>query len=86
VDILAHDGAGNVTTIESLSSSGSGGFGATGSGVFAHLVDNYSESLMVQAYIPDAQSLNLQLCGIRVRYQFDIAANYLSAVLNMAAP
>lgn len=86
VDILAHDGAGGETTVESLSSTGSGGFGATGSGIFSHVVDNYNESLVVQATIPAGQSLYLQLCGIRVRYQFDIATNYLPAMLKMATP
>lgn len=85
VSILAFNGAGGSSTIETLESAGSGGYGATGSGVFSHVVDNYNESLLIQAEIPEPGS-TLQLCGVRLRYQFDISTNYLPSVLNMAAP
>jgi hypothetical protein len=85
VSILAFDGTGGSTTVDTLESAGSGGYGATGSDVFSHIVDNYSESLLIQAEIPQSGS-TLQLCGVRVRYQFDISSNYLPAMLNSAVP
>ncbi len=86
VTISAHNGIGGEEIIDTIYSTSSGGFGTTGSGVFSHVVDNFTESLMIEAVFPNNQNFALQLCGVRVRYQFNISSNFLPAMLNSAVP
>jgi hypothetical protein len=67
-------------------SSGSPGYDSAGSDFFAHTVDNLDETLVVVASIQGGVGNTLALCGIRVRYQYSLAANFLPAVLNVNTP
>jgi hypothetical protein len=68
-ELWAFDGAGGTTLIAEADSSGSPGFSSAGSDFFSHFVDNLNESLVVVASIQGGVGGNLQLCGIRIRYQ-----------------
>jgi hypothetical protein len=86
VDLIAYDNAGGETLIRSSGSTAANGYGSVNSGVFSHSVNNIAESLSMIVTIPPNQNNSLQFCGVRMTYEFDMSANYLPAMLNMAAP
>jgi hypothetical protein len=86
-ELWAFDGAGGTTLLAEADSSGTPGFSSAGSGFFSHTVDSLNESLVVVASIQGGVGSDLQLCGIRLRYQYTpLAANFLPSVLNLTAP
>jgi hypothetical protein len=85
-DLVAYDAAGGETVIKQSGSTAASGYGSTNSGVFSHIVNNITESLAMIVTIPPNQNVSLQLCGIRMTYEFDMSANYLPTMLNMASP
>jgi len=85
-ELWAFDGAGGTTLIAEADSTGTPGYSSTGSDFFSHTVDNINESLVVVASIQGGVGPSLQLCGVRVRYQYSpFSANFLPAVLNDTA-
>lgn len=86
-ELWAFDGAGGTTLIAEADSSGAPGYSSAGSDFFSHPVDNLNETLAVVTSIQGGVGADLQLCGIRVRYQYTpLSANFLPAVLNLTAP
>ena len=86
-ELWAFDGAGGTTLIAQADSNGALGYSSTLSDMFNHTVDSINESLVIVASIQGGIGSNLKLCGVRVRYQYDLgSANYLPAVLNLTAP
>lgn len=86
-ELWAFDGAGGTTLIAEADSTGAPGYSTAGSGFFSHTVDNLNESLVVVASIQGGVGSDLQLCGIRLRYQYTpLASNFLPSVLNLTAP
>lgn len=82
-ELWAFDGAGGTTLIAEADSTGAPGYSSTGSDFFSHTVDNTNESLVVVASIQGGVGPSLQLCGVRVRYQYSpFSANFLPAVMN----
>jgi hypothetical protein len=67
--LYTYDGYGNYRLIAEAVSSASPGYSSTGSGFFAHTVDNMTESLAVLADFGGGSGSDLQFCGIRIRYQ-----------------
>jgi hypothetical protein len=65
--LTEYDGQGGYTDIFSTDSVGSGGYGSAGD-FLSHTVDNttHSLSILVRPYLASSQ---VQLCGVRVRYQ-----------------
>ena len=86
VDLIAYDNAGGETLIRESGSTAANGYGSVNSGIFSHTVNNIAESLAMIVTIPPNQNNSLQFCGVRISYEFDISANYLPAMLNMASP
>lgn len=85
-ELWAFDSAGGTSLIAEADSSGTPGYSSAGSGFFDHTVDNLNETLVIVASIQGGVGNTLALCGIRVRYQYSIAANFLPAVLNVNTP
>jgi len=85
-ELWAFDSAGGTTMIAEADSSGTPGYSSAGSDFFDHTVNNVDETLVVVASIQGGVGNTLALCGIRVRYQYSIAANFLPAVLSMNTP
>jgi hypothetical protein len=85
-ELWAFDGASGTTLIAEADSSGTPGYGSTGSAFFSHIVDNTNESLVVVASIQGGVGSGLSLCGIRIRYQYNLGASYLPHMLNNATP
>jgi hypothetical protein len=75
-ELWAFDGAGGASLIAEADSSGSPGFSSAGSGFFSHFVDNLNESLVVVASIQGGVGGNLQLCGVRIRYQAPLSEGF----------
>lgn len=86
-ELWAFNGAGGTTLIAEADSAGVLGYSSTGSSFFSHTVDNVNESLVVVASIQGGVGANLQLCGVRVRYQYSaFAMNFLPTVMNNTGP
>lgn len=85
-ELWAFDGAGGTALIAEADSSGSAGYSSAGSGFFSHTVDNINESLAVLAAVQGGVGSTLELCGIRIRYQYNLSGSYLPTILNMTAP
>jgi hypothetical protein len=85
-EMRAVDGFGNGPTIASFTSAGSSGFGSVDSPQFSYVVDNFDEVLTLRASFPDGVSSALRLCGARISYTYDLASNFLPAVLNQTMP
>jgi hypothetical protein len=85
-ELWAFDSAGGTTMIAEADSSGTPGYSSAGSDFFEHTVDNLNETLVIVASIQGGVGNTLALCGIRVRYQYSLAANFLPAVLNVNTP
>jgi hypothetical protein len=82
-ELWAFDGAGGTTLIAEADSTENPGFSASGSGFFTHTVDNLNESLVIVASIQGGVGADVQLCAVRVRYQYDaFSAAFLPAVRN----
>jgi hypothetical protein len=86
VELWAFNGSGGATIIENSGSTAANGYGSVNSGVFSHTVDNINESLAFITTIGPNHNVTLQLCSIRLTYEFDISANYLPTMLNLASP
>jgi hypothetical protein len=85
-ELWAFDSAGGTSLIAEADSSGTPGYSSAGSDFFEHAVDNLNETLVIVTSIQGGVGNTLALCGVRVRYQYSIAANFLPAVLNMNTP
>ena len=82
-ELWAFDGAGGTMLIAQADSSGTPGYSSAGSDFFSHTVDNLNESLVVIAGIQGGVGSSVQLCGVRIRYQYSpFATNYLPTVIN----
>jgi hypothetical protein len=79
--LFSFDGVGNYTEIASAASTGTPGLMNTGSGFFAHTVDNVDGSLELRLSYGGATTSNLRICGVRIRYQYSsLWATYLPTV------
>jgi hypothetical protein len=85
-ELWAFDSAGGISLIAEADSSGTSGYSSAGSGFFEHAVDNLNETLVIVASIQGGVGNTLALCGVRVRYQYSMAANFFPAVLNTNTP
>lgn len=85
-ELWAFDGAGGTTLIAEADSSGSPGYSSAGSDFFSHIVNNTNQSLVIVASIQGGVGASLKLCGVRVRYQYNLSGSYLPAILNQATP
>ena len=86
-ELWAFDGAGGTTLIAEADSTGAAGYSSTGSSFFSHTVDNLNESLVIVASIQGGVGSTLQLCGVRVRYEYSpLSTSFLPAVLNNPEP
>ena len=84
--LFAYDGAGNFTEIASVGSSGTPGQSSTGSGFFSYFVDNVGAGLSLRLNYGNGSNSNLRICGVRLRYQYNISTVSLPLILNRTNP
>jgi hypothetical protein len=86
VYLYAYDGYGAFTEIRRVTSSGTPGQGSQGSGFFSYFVDNQAEALSLTLDYGLGGNQNVQICGVRLRYQYSIATVRLPLLLNQTNP
>jgi hypothetical protein len=85
--IWSFDGAGNSYRVTKVASAGTPGWSSAGTvEPFTYTVNNREETLILRLDYEAATSDNLQICGVRVRYQYDISATSLPVILNQTNP
>ena len=68
-----------------MTSTGTPGQTSAGSGFFSHFVDNSTEALSLSLRYGGLDS-TLRICGVRIRYQYDISIVTLPVILNQTNP
>jgi hypothetical protein len=86
VRLYAFPGNGTSETLVDLETAGSPGQGYLDSAPFLHRVDNSAEALTLQLDFQDSANDLLEICGVRVRYQYSPSITSLPLVLNGASP
>ncbi|REJ74057.1 MAG: hypothetical protein DWQ36_09245 [Acidobacteria bacterium] len=71
-ELWAFDGAGGTELVAEADGSGTPGYSSAGSGFFARTVDSVNDSFVIVASIQGGVGSSIALCGVRVRYQFDV--------------
>jgi len=66
--ITTYDGAGGYTDVVSTQSSGSSGYGQSVSAYFEHIVDNETETYVLN-WLPSVSDASMRLMGMRVAYK-----------------
>ena len=85
--IWSYDGAGNSYRVTKVGSAGTPGWSSAGTvEPFTYAANNRNETLILRLDYEAATSENLQICGVRVRYQFDISTTSLPVILNQTNP
>jgi hypothetical protein len=84
--LYAYDGYGTVAEIAHVTSSGTPGRGSAGSDFFSYFVDNQAEALSLTLDYGLGGNSNVQICGVRLRYQYSIATVRLPLLLNQTNP
>lgn len=84
--LFSFDGAGNFTEIARAESSGTPGQSSSGSGFFSYFVDNTSSALALRLSFENGSNSNLKICGVRLRYQYNLSSVSLPVLLNNANP
>ena len=83
--LFAYDGLGGGTELATVTSTGAPGQSSAGSGYFSHFVDNSTEALSLSLRYGGLDS-TLRICGVRIRYQYDISIVTLPVILNQTNP
>ena len=84
--LFAYDGLGGGTEIASVGSTGTPGQSSALSVPLSHVVDNRTEALSLRLDYGGATNDDLRICGVRVRYQYDISTVSLPVILNQTNP
>lgn len=81
-DLFAFNGLGGDTLIASVNSDGQGDYYTSiGSWISpTHIVDNLSGSLVVRLYYSDAGDISVRICGVRIRYHYNIFGTFLPLI------
>jgi hypothetical protein len=79
--IRQYDAHGNTTTIASVSSSGSSGYGTTLSAYSTHIF-NQNDDGYVLNWLPNTTGSSMRLCGLRVAYHLAALPTYLPYIRN----
>ena len=86
VYLYAYDGYGALTQIAHVASTGTPGQSSAGSGFFSYFVNNEAEALSLTLdYGLDGNS-TVQICGVRIRYQYTLSVTDLPLLLNGVSP
>lgn len=81
--LYSYDGRGNKTKIASAESSGSfDGYSNAGSGFFSYIVHPQDEALILRLDFGNATTTDLQICGVRIRYQYASFGGFLPMITN----
>ena len=85
--IWSFDGAGNSYKVTKVASAGTPGWSSAGTvEPFTYTVNNRDETLILRLDYEAATSNSLQICGVRIRYQYDISTTSLPVILNQTNP
>ena len=84
--LFRFDNTGGSTQVASATGSGTPGFSSAGSGFFSHTVDNTPYSYILRIDFNGATNSNLQICAVRIRYQFNIATLSLPVIRHLESP
>jgi len=74
--VTTYDGAGNLSDLTAVDSTGNGGYGTTLSPYVGHVVDKLNSSYVLN-WRPDQTGPSMQLCGLRVAYRLPVHEFYL---------
>lgn len=66
--IMSYDGVGTASTLTTISSTGTGGYGSELSDYLGLVVDNFANGYSLIAK-PSTNTTNLRICGLRVAYR-----------------
>jgi hypothetical protein len=80
------DGQGGLTQIAYVYSSGTPGWSSVGSGFFSYFVDNTNQALALRLNYSGGSDGNLMICGVRLRYQYNLSTHSLPLILKQAHP
>ena len=86
VQLYAFPGDGTNEKIVDLQTTGTSGQTSLDSAHFSHRVDNFAEALSLRLDFQESANDLLEICGVRVRYQYSPSITSLPLVLNGAAP
>lgn len=78
--ITTYNGAGNFADLTSVSSAGNSGYGTTLSPYLGHIVDNASQSYVLNWQAAQTGT-TMQLCGMRVAYRLAVNEFYLPLLM-----
>ena len=86
VYLYAYDGYGALTQIAHVASTGTPGQSSAGSGFFSYFVDNEAEALSLTLDYGLGGNSTVQICGVRIRYQYTLSVTDLPLLLNGVSP
>jgi hypothetical protein len=86
VQLWAFPGGGTSEKIVDLETAGTPGQTWLDSAPFSHIVDNSAEALALRLDYQFGTSDSLEICGVRIRYQYSPYISTLPLVLNGAGP
>lgn len=69
--IMSYDGLGTASTLTTVDSTGTGGYGSDLSDYLGHVANNYTNGYSLLAR-PSTNSTNLRICGLRVMYRVPV--------------
>jgi hypothetical protein len=78
-NLRKYDGSGGTTTIATVSSSGSGGYGSNLSAYSGHVVDNYTGGYVLN-WTPSVVGSTMRLCGMRIAYRLPAMDEFLPLI------
>jgi hypothetical protein len=84
--LFEFDDTGGNITIATAEGSGTPGFSSAGSDFFSHFVDNQDKSYVVRIDFNGGATDSLQICAVRIRYQYTITSINLPTILNSTNP
>jgi hypothetical protein len=86
VQLWAFPGDGTNTNLVDLETAGTPGQTYLDSAPFSHRVDNSAEALSVRLDFQQSGNDLLEICGVRIRYQYTPSITSLPLILNGAGP
>lgn len=79
--LFSFDDTGGYTQIATAESTGTPGWSSMGSGFFSYFVDNINQSLSLRLSYGGGTTGSLQICAVRLRYQYTSALRALPLIL-----
>lgn len=86
VQLYAFPGDGTNEKLADLQTAGTPGQGYLDSDPFLHSVDNSAEALSLRLDFQESSNDLLEICGVRVRYQYSPSISALPLILNGVSP